>query len=166
MKKLKDGSLDLDSKDLVLLSLLQQDGQLSLSEIGRRVNLTKMAVSNRIKNLRKAGIIEGFFCKLNPEKLMQDYVVITQVICRPKGPKQEQIANTIAKLPGVQSVYQVFGSFDILIIARRSDRDSARRLIYEVSRIPGVSNTITTVPNNVIKESLVVDIRGTRKPSA
>ena len=52
---------------------------------------------------------------------MQDYVVITQVIYRPKGPKQEQIANTIAKLPGVQSVYQVFGSFDILIIARRSD---------------------------------------------
>lgn len=157
MKHVKDDSLQMDEKDRILLSVMQQNGQVSLSELGRKINLTNMAVSNRIKNLRELGIIEGSFTKISPEKVGQDYIVITRVICRPKGPEQANIADSIAKLPGVQSVYLVFGTFDILVIARRRDKTSAKRLIYDISAIRGVQNTETMVPHTVVKESLYVD---------
>jgi Lrp/AsnC family leucine-responsive transcriptional regulator len=150
----------LDQKDVLLLSLLQENGELSFADLGRHLKLSKMAVHNRIANLRNAGILEGTFWRVNPDKLGLEYVMLTRVICKPKGPEQEKISKAIAKLPGVQSVYQVFGSYDILLIARRTDKSSAKQLIYQISQIPGVSNTITTIANTVIKESLFVDVNG------
>jgi Lrp/AsnC family leucine-responsive transcriptional regulator len=158
MKANQDGSFSIDETDRLLLSILQEDAEISLSEIGKRINLTKMAVSNRIKRLKSSGIINGSSYRLNPVKLGQDYIVISTITCNYKGGEQEKIANTIAKFPGVMSVYLLFGTSDILLVARRSDRTSAKKLIYEISRIPGVRNTLTMVPHTIIKESLSIDI--------
>jgi DNA-binding Lrp family transcriptional regulator len=158
LKPNQDGSFPLDETDRLLLSILQDDAELSLSELGKRVNLTKMAISNRMKRLKKLGIIEGSSFRLNPEKLGQDYIVISRVTCRYKGLEQEKIANDIAKFPGVMSVYLVFGASDILLIARRKDKKSAKQLLYDISKIGGVRNTITLIPHTVIKESVMIDV--------
>lgn len=161
MEKLKrsinDGSYLLDAKDRTLLSVLQENAALSLSELGKKVGLSKMAVLNRMNSLRKAGIIEGSYYKINAEKVGQDYSIITRIICAPKGPEQSKIASAISELPGVQSVYLIFGTFDILMIARRKNRTSAKELIYDISKIQGVRNTVTMIPHTIIKESLLVD---------
>ncbi|MGI0078826.1 MAG: Lrp/AsnC family transcriptional regulator [Nitrososphaerales archaeon] len=156
MKRDQNG-YHLDDKDRLLLSILQENAEISFSELGKKVNLTKMAISNRIKRLKDAGIIEGSYFKVNPEKMGLDYTVISRVICSHKGLEQEKIANAIAKFPGVMSVYLVFGTSDMLVIARRKDKTSAKQLVYDISRIPGVRNTNTTIPHTVIKESLALD---------
>lgn len=158
MKPNQDGSFPLDEIDRHLLSILQEDAELSLSELGKRVSLTKMAISNRMKRLKKLGIIEGSSFRLNPEKLGQDYIVISRITCGYKGLEQEKIANDIAKFPGVMSVYLVFGTSDILLIARRKDKKSAKQLLYDISKIGGVRNTITMIPHTVIKESIKIDV--------
>lgn len=152
-----DGSYDVDDKDRVLLAMLQENAELSLSELGRKVNLTKMSISNRIRRLKELGIINSSCYRVDPEKLAQDYLLISRVICSHKGIEQEKIANSIAKLPGVMSVYLMFGTSDILLIARRKDKTSAKQLVYEISKIPGVRNTNTTIPHTAIKESLTID---------
>ena len=159
MKPNQDGSFPIDETDRLLLLILQQNAELSLAELGEKVNLTKMAVSNRMKRLKKLGIIEGSCYRLNPEKLGQDYILISRVTCSYKGLEQEKIANAIAKFPGVMSVYLVFGTSDILLIARRRDKKSAKQLLYDISKIQGVRNTITMIPHTVIKESLTIDIQ-------
>jgi Lrp/AsnC family transcriptional regulator, leucine-responsive regulatory protein len=153
----QDGSRVMDEKDRLILNILQQDAEISLSELGKKVNLTKMAVFNRIRNLKKEGIIEGSYYKVNGDKVGQDYIIITRITCLPKGPEQLKIASAIAKIPGVMSVYLVFGSFDVLVIARRKDKTEAKELVYEISKIQGVRNTVTIVPHTVVKESLVID---------
>jgi Lrp/AsnC family transcriptional regulator, leucine-responsive regulatory protein len=157
MKIKDDGSYDLDEKDRLLLSIIQQNAEISLSELGMRIGLTKMAVSNRIQSLKRAGIIEGTFTKVNGAKVGQDYMLITRITCSTKGNEQDRIAETIAKIPGVQSIYEVFGSFDMMIIARRKDKTAARDLVREIAKIHGVRNTVTITPHTVVKESLFVD---------
>ncbi|MGH2639934.1 MAG: Lrp/AsnC family transcriptional regulator [Rhabdochlamydiaceae bacterium] len=158
MKPNRDGTISIDDTDRLLLSILQENAELSLSDLAKKVNLTKMAISNRIKRLKKVVIIDGSCYKLNPVKLGQDYTVISTITCNYKGVAQEKIAKTISKLPGVMSVYLLFGTSDILLIARRSDRTSAKELVYEISKIAGVRNTLTMIPHTVIKESLAIDI--------
>jgi len=148
----------LDQKDELLLSILQDDAELSLSAIGEQVGLTKMAVSNRIKSLKDAGILEGSHYRVNPQKVGEDYLLVSQVICDVSGPEQEKVASQIARLPGVQTVYLNFGSYDILFVARRRDKRSAKDLLYKVSRIHGIRNTLTTIPHTVIKDSLEVKL--------
>ena len=157
VRKHHDGSYAFDDKDRMLLAILQEDAEVSLTELCKEINLTKMAISNRIKRLKEIGVITGSSYKVDPEKLGQDYVVISRVICSHKGLEQEKIANSIAKFSGVMSLYLVFGTSDILFIARRKDKASAKQLLYDISKIPGVRSTNTTIPHTVIKESLTVD---------
>jgi DNA-binding Lrp family transcriptional regulator len=148
----------LDEKDRLLLSILQEDSELSLSSIGEQLGLTKMSVSNRIKRLKEAGILEGSHYIVNPQRVGQDYLLVSQATCEAPGPVQEKVASQIAKIPGVQSVYLTFGPYDILFIARAHDRQTAKNLMYNVTRIHGIRNTLTTIPHTVIKESLEVNL--------
>jgi DNA-binding Lrp family transcriptional regulator len=157
LKTGNDGNSILDDKDRMILSLLQKNAEISLAEVGKKVDLTKMAVSNRIRNLKRSGVIEGSFYKVNGQKVGQDYVLITRITCQSKGQEQDRIAEEICGITGVQSVYQIFGAFDILVISRTSDQRAAKMLGYEIAKIPGVRNTVTTIPHTVIKESLYVD---------
>ncbi len=157
MKIKENGSYDLDEKDRLLLSIIQQNAEISLSELGKRISLTKMAVSNRIQTLKRAGIIEGTYAKVNGAKVDQDYVTITRITCTTKGNEQDKIAEAISKIQGVQSIYQVFGSFDMMIIARRKDKTAARDLGRQIAEIHGVRNTVTTIPHTVVRESLFVE---------
>ncbi len=84
----------------------------------------------------------------------QEYLVVCQATCEVSGPNQERIAAQIAKIPGVQSVFLTFGPYDILFVARRRDKEAAKELLYKVTRIPGIRNTLTTIPHTVIKESM------------
>ncbi|MEM0074927.1 MAG: Lrp/AsnC family transcriptional regulator [Conexivisphaerales archaeon] len=151
------GSYQLDDKDRKILCMLQADASTSLSDMANSIGLTKMAISNRIRKIKQAGFIEGSYYKLNAEKMDQDYVVISMVTCDPKGEELEEIGKSIASFKGVMSVYILFGSYDIILIARRKDKTSAKRLIYNVSKIPGVRSTMTMVPHTVVKESLIID---------
>jgi len=154
MKKGVGGRVELDQKDRLLLSILQNDASLSLVTIGGQLGLTKMAVSNRINALKEAGVLEGSHFRVNPQKVGQDYLLVSQVTCDVSGPEQEKVASKIALIPGVQTVYLNFGPYDILFIARRRDKESAKDLLYNVSRINGIRNTLTMIPHTVIKESL------------
>ncbi len=143
-----------DTIDDILLSILQSNAELSLTEIGNQLGLTKASVSNRIRRLKRIGILKGSRYTVDPEQVDQAYLVICQAICEAPGPSQEKIGAQIARIPGVQSVYLTFGPYDILFIARRKDTKSAKDLLYRVTRIPGIRNTLTTIPHTVIKESL------------
>jgi DNA-binding Lrp family transcriptional regulator len=157
MKHQLGQDLELDEKDRLILSQLQSDARLSLTDLGKKVGLTRMSVFNRVKNLRDAGVIEGTYCKVNPQKVNRNYLMVVQISCEVSGPSQEKVATKVAALLGVQVVYLNFGPTDILVIARRSDKEAAKDLLYEISRVPGVRNTLTMIPHTVIKETLDLD---------
>jgi Lrp/AsnC family leucine-responsive transcriptional regulator len=58
-------SFELDAHDRKILALLQSEGRLSFSEIGRRIHLTSPAVAERVRRLEEAKVIEGFGARVN-----------------------------------------------------------------------------------------------------
>lgn len=63
----------IDQKDKKILALLDFNARMPLSEIGRKVGLTKQTTDYRIKSLMKKGIIEGFFPIINTPMLGYTY---------------------------------------------------------------------------------------------
>jgi Lrp/AsnC family leucine-responsive transcriptional regulator len=58
-------NFELDAYDRKILALLQGDARLGYSEIGRRIHLTAPAVTERVRRLQEAGVIEGFTTRVN-----------------------------------------------------------------------------------------------------
>jgi Lrp/AsnC family leucine-responsive transcriptional regulator len=59
MRSRENGSR-LDPTDLAIIEILQEDGRINITELGRRVGLSQPAVSERVKRLEERGIIAGY----------------------------------------------------------------------------------------------------------
>lgn len=57
---------ELDPTDLSIIEILQQDGRISVSELGRRVGLSQPAASERLKRLEERGVISGYRAVIDP----------------------------------------------------------------------------------------------------
>jgi DNA-binding Lrp family transcriptional regulator len=147
----------LDEIDRKILRILQRDGRASMKDIADDIGkLSKVAISYRVKRLRKIGVIQGFHARIDPDFVGQGFLFISRLSIAAKGAQESLIARKIAALDGVQSVFQTFGDYDILVIGRARDAVSGRDTIQRMLRMKGVSDSTTIVAHTVAKESLDV----------
>src|SRR3989344_4104172 len=66
----------LDEKDIILLKNIHEDSRLSLTDLGKKLGLSRDAVNYRIKNMIKTGIIKDFILRLNYHLLDYQYTTI------------------------------------------------------------------------------------------
>lgn len=72
-------SIQIDETDIAILDALQQDGRLSVSELGRRIGLSQPATSERVKRLEERGIIAGYRAVIDPGRLGLGMMAIIRV---------------------------------------------------------------------------------------
>ena len=58
----------IDDIDKLIMALLKDDARASLMSLASYTYLSSTAVSARIEKLEKAGYIQGYYTKINPEK--------------------------------------------------------------------------------------------------
>jgi DNA-binding HxlR family transcriptional regulator len=58
--------VSLDKLDHAILATLQDEGRLSLSELGRRIGLSQPAMSERVRRLEDNGVITGYGARIDP----------------------------------------------------------------------------------------------------
>ena len=56
----------MDITDYKIIEILQEEGRISMKDLGKIVGLTSPAVSERVKRLEEAGVIEGYKAIVNP----------------------------------------------------------------------------------------------------
>ncbi len=61
--------MTLDDVDLRLLAALQRDGRAAYAELGRTIGLSASATTERVRRLEESGVITGYTCEVDPEKL-------------------------------------------------------------------------------------------------
>ena len=99
--------MDLDKKDRLILEALQLDARQSLAALGKRIGLSQPAISERVKKLEEAGVIEGYAAKVNLKAVGR----VLQAVVRVRT-SHEHIARYVAlfqSLPEVLDVVRVTG---------------------------------------------------------
>ena len=59
----------MDNTDYKIIEILQEEGRISMKDLGKIVGLTSPAVSERVRRLEEAGVIEGYKAIVNPNAL-------------------------------------------------------------------------------------------------
>lgn len=62
-------SMRIDEVDMHMLCILQKDGRITLSELSKRLNLSRPSVTERLNRLREHGVIEGIGARLSFSKV-------------------------------------------------------------------------------------------------
>jgi len=109
-------SIELDKFDYLLLRLLQEDNNISLRELGEKVNLSTAAVQRRIRYLEESGVIQANVSVLNPSLLNQTVTVIVEVhAVSTQAAELTKLKATFAS-PEIQQCYYVTGEADFILV--------------------------------------------------
>ncbi|CAM3370847.1 Lrp/AsnC family transcriptional regulator [Paracidovorax anthurii] len=96
---------DLDAYDARILAALQQDGRITMAELGRRVHLSQPAVTERVRKLEAAGVIQGYGARVDCAAL--GYGI--RAIIRVGRAEYARVVKLIGQTPEVLNAYNVTG---------------------------------------------------------
>ena len=98
---------EIDAVNIRILEELQRDPRLTMSELGRRVGMSSPAVTERVRRLEEAGVIQGYRLELNPTAL--GLPITTYIRIRPSPGQLSKIAELAQQIPEVVECHRVTG---------------------------------------------------------
>jgi Lrp/AsnC family leucine-responsive transcriptional regulator len=90
-----------------ILTEMQSDPRITMSELGRRVGLSAPAVTERVQRLERSGVIAGYRLELDPAAL--GFPVCAYVRIRPGPGQLRRIAELAVSIPEVTECYRITG---------------------------------------------------------
>jgi len=142
----------LDDLDLAILKELQNECRTPLQDIADKVGAPSSTIHYRLKRLERAEIIEGYYAKVDSQKLDMDYIAVTNLRVELAPGSYHKIGAELAKIPGVWAVYLTLGDHDFMVLTRSKDREQFMEIIDKILEIKGITQSSTTVVAKVIKE--------------
>ncbi|RLL63649.1 Lrp/AsnC family transcriptional regulator [Paenirhodobacter hankyongi] len=144
----------LDATDRKILSELVANARLPITELARRVGLSKTPVAARIKAMEEMGLITGYRAILSPLKLGMTHVTYLEV--RLSDTRERALAAFNAAVRAIEEVeecYMIAGGFDYLLKVRSHDMADYRRIMGEkISALPHVHATSSYVAMEAVVE--------------
>ena len=112
----------LDTTDLRLLDVLQQDAALSNQDLAARVHVSPATCLRRVKRLVESGVIERRVALLSPDKLAAGLSALIEITLDRQG--AEHLAAFEAKViaePAVQQCWRVSPGPDFVLVVQVAD---------------------------------------------
>lgn len=148
-------SPDLDRFDQAILRALAGDGRMAMTELARRIGLTKTPTQARVKRLEELGVIAGYRAVLSPVRMGLAHVAFVEVRLSDTREAALQAFNrAVRALPEIEECHMMAAAFDYLLKVRTGDIADYRRVLGErISSLPHVAATSTFVVMEAVKEA-------------
>ena len=158
MRIQKETSRTLDKRDRHILRIQQQEGRISMKELGERVGLSVTPCIERVKRMERDGVISGYYARVDPAAVGAKLLVFVEITLNQKSASAfEQFRREVLRIPEVQECHLVSGDFDYLIKARIHEMAEYRKLLGEMLlELPGAAQSKSYVVMEEIKETLVL----------
>lgn len=142
----------IDGKDLEILSILLKDAATSKAEIARRVGLAASAVSERVRRLEAAGVIEGYEVRLNAKALgkpLLAFVFVTDA----KPSQGFDTASALTGVTGLEELHKIAGDDCYLLKIRAEGTDELNAIIeQQINPVQSVTRVRTTIVLSAVEE--------------
>ena len=152
----------IDRIDRNILTILQQEGRISYTELADRVGLSTTPCMERVKRLERDGFITGYHASVNPQMLNYNLLVFVEIALSYQSPAAfEPFNRAVITLPYILECHLVSGDADYLLKARLHDMSQYRELLGDMLlTLPGVKNSKSYIVMEEVKEQtqLPVDI--------
>ncbi|MGA3296001.1 MAG: Lrp/AsnC family transcriptional regulator [Candidatus Bathyarchaeia archaeon] len=153
----------IDSKDLHILKIIQENCRLTAREISDMTGLPVTTVFAKIKRLESLRVVKGYHAVLEAAMLNAGTTAFIFVSFVYKGEEkvlsQRKVAREIASFSEVQDVHIISGEWDILIKVRTRDVDSVGKFVVDKLRlVKGIERTLTCFVFGTEKESTALPL--------
>jgi Lrp/AsnC family leucine-responsive transcriptional regulator len=133
-------AVNLDDVDWAIIGQLQQDARISLSELGRRVNLSSSATTERVRNLESSGVITGYHAVVDLAKV--GYPVLAVVRLKYPGNRHQPLRRLLAERREILECLRTTGDDCYTLKVAATSMEHLETLVDELA---GFGSTTTSV---------------------
>jgi Lrp/AsnC family leucine-responsive transcriptional regulator len=142
--------IGIDEIDLKILCDPSGHGRSRL-DIAEEVELSALAVMERVKKLEASGVIKGYQALLDGKSWQRHNRVYRCFVGHQRD--INKFAVQMLKYPDVLECHHVTGDESFIVKVKSANTDSLEKLLGEIRSIEGVSVTVTKVVLSTAKES-------------
>lgn len=129
--------------DELLLSLLSENARASVSELARRLGLSRTTVQARIERLERSGAIAGYTVRLSTAAERALVRAFVMIVVKPRHAGQ-----TIAELKDIREVrtlHSISGEVDLMAVVAAASVAALDAVVDRIGALEGVERTRTSV---------------------
>lgn len=136
----------MDKLDTKILDFLQEDGRLSISDLSKKLALSRPSVTERLHRLQEKGVIEGFSARVSLPGVGREILLIIQVSGLKVSP--HEFESLVKQKNDIIECHRVTGDVSYFLKAAVSNMDRMRLLIDSLMPY-GTINTSTVLASPV-----------------
>ena len=150
-----------DDLDRKILSELQEDATLALDELARRVGSSKTPVWNRIRKLKKNGVIDRQVAILNHDAIGLDTCFFVLIRTSEHEPDWLQRFLTAVKdNPAVVEAHRLAGDIDYILKVRVPNARAYDAFYQDLISQVKIFNVSSTLSMEEIKSTTILPLNG------
>lgn len=135
----------LDPIDIRIVNELTSDARISFVKLAKKLKVSNTLVHQRIRKLKKAGILKNATYQLDPWKLGYQTSAYTQIILTDSN-FHRRVEQELSKIPEIVECVNISGRYALLVNIYARNNRHLRDIIYEkIHTIDGVEGTNTTI---------------------
>ena len=131
----------LDETDKKIIEILQEDGRISMKDLGKLIGLTSPAVSERIKRLENCGIISGYKAIINPDALGRNIKAFIH-ISLPGSQSYAEFLENAKSDPRIVECHHITGDDCSLLKVLVRDMQELENVIDSIKKIGSTKTSV------------------------
>ncbi len=135
--------MNLSSQDEQLIILLRENGRLSVSEIARKMSVSRTAAQMRLQKLVRNGVIEGYSVKLSSGYLENRVRALVMIKFPPI--MRAGIENELFAIKTLTALYSISGEFDMAGMVSAPTMGELDTIIDKIGCIEGIDKTMSSI---------------------
>lgn len=152
--------IELDDIDRRILSALQADGRITITDLADRVGLTASPCLRRLRLLEQSGVVRGYTALLDQARAGLPVSVFVSIkLDRQDEASMETFEAAIRRCPEVLECYLMTGPRDYLLRVVASDLGAYERFVKDtLTRLDGIANIESSFALGQVKHSNVLPL--------
>jgi len=150
---------DLDLIDRKILSILGNEGRLTVNELANRVGLSSSPCWSRVRHMEEIGVIQHYSAVIDHVAIgLKDIVFIEVTLDKHDDKVLSRFGDALARIPEVIEANLVTGEYDYLVKVAVADTTHYERFLREkLYRIQGIRHTRSTFSLRTLKRVISAD---------
>ncbi len=144
------GERDLDNIDWKIAEALEADGRRSFADLSADIGLSKSPCWTRVREMERSGLLLGYAAQFDPGRL--GLGVLSQISVTIRFDAYTAFEQAVCDHPAIVECHTTAGSSDYLLRVYARSVDHLDELLrHEISKLPGVTSSSTTICLKTIK---------------
>ncbi|RJF95604.1 Lrp/AsnC family transcriptional regulator [Noviherbaspirillum saxi] len=133
----------MNDTDRQLLALLRDNARESVTDLAKKLRVSRATVQNRIGKLEEDGVIAGYTVRLKPDA--EEHRIRAWMGIAVEGNCAPKVIQALRGDPGVHTLHTTNGRWDIVAELRADNLELFDRVLGRIRSIEGITNTETSI---------------------